>query len=124
KARDYLERARAVAPTFSQVYYRLAVIYQRLKQPDRAAEARALFKKYEQLDVEKRKYFPYGVLEFVQQTQDLPPTQRLERYRQELLKTEKLKPDDLNLLFILVQVNFGVGLKQEAFQRLEKIHSL
>jgi tetratricopeptide (TPR) repeat protein len=124
KARYYLERARAVAPTFSQVYYRLAVIYQRLKEPDRAAEARALFKKYEQLDVEKRKYFPYGVLEFIQETQDLPQNQRLERYRQELLKTEKLKPDDLNLLFMLVQVDFRLGLKDEALQRLERIGSL
>jgi tetratricopeptide (TPR) repeat protein len=124
RARDYLQRARAVAPTFSEVYYRLSVVYQRLKEPKLAAEARDMFKKYEQLDAETRKYFSSGVLEFVQQTQDLPPSQRLERYRQELLKTEKFKPDDLNLLFMLVQVDFRLGLRDEALQRLERIGSL
>jgi tetratricopeptide (TPR) repeat protein len=124
KAREFLERAQKVAPTFSQVYYRLALVYQRLKEPEKALEARALFKKYEQLDAEKRDFFPYGVLEFVQQTQSLPLAERLERYRQELLKTEKLKPDDLNLLFMLVQVELRLGLREEALQRLERISSL
>ena len=122
-AREYLERAREVAPTFAQVYYRLAIVYQRLKDPGKAAEARTLFKKYEQLDVEKRQYFPYGVIEFVQEHQKLPTKERLERYRLELLKTEQIRPDDLNVLFMLAQVYFRLGQKTEGLLKLERIFS-
>ncbi|PYV88229.1 MAG: hypothetical protein DMG05_15935 [Acidobacteria bacterium] len=124
RARDYFERAKTVDSKFAQVYYRLSVVYRRLKDPERAAEAFALFKKYEQLDAEKRKYFPYGVLEFVQETQKLPQREQLQRYRQELLRTEEMKPDDLNVLFMLAQVYFRLGQKEEALRKLERISSL
>jgi tetratricopeptide (TPR) repeat protein len=124
RARDYFERARAVDPKFAQVYYRLSVVYRRLKDVERATEAFTLFKKYEQLEAERRKYFPSGVLEFVQETQNLPQREQLDRYRQELLRTEQMKPDDLNVLFMLAQVYFRLGQKEEGLQKLERISSL
>ncbi|PYV41341.1 MAG: hypothetical protein DMG06_17435, partial [Acidobacteria bacterium] len=123
RARDYFERAKTVDPKFAQAYYRLSVVYRRLKEPERATEAFTLFKKYEQLDAEKRKYFPYGVLEFVQETQNLPQHEQLQRYRQELLQTEQMKPNDLNVLFMLAQVYFRLGQKEEALRKLESISS-
>jgi tetratricopeptide (TPR) repeat protein len=124
EAREYLERAREVVPTMSGVYYRLARVYQQLKETERAAEALALFKKYEQVDVERQRLYPRGVLEFLEQTQDLPGRTRWQRYLQDLLRAEQLKPDDVNVRFMLAQAFFRLGENQEAFKRLEKISSL
>ncbi len=120
RARDFLERAKAA----SQVYYRLSNIYRRLKDPERAAQNFALFKKYEEREEQRRNYYPQGVLDFVQQTQDLPESERLERYRQQLLHATETKPDDLNVWFMLAQVSFRTGRQQEAMAQLGKISSL
>jgi tetratricopeptide (TPR) repeat protein len=123
-ALEYLDRAVGVAPTFSQLYYRLSVIYRRLKKPEKAAQAFVSFKKYEQLDAQRRDYHPYGVLEFVKETQDLPETERLQRYRDALLKTAETRPDDLNVLFMQAQVYFRLGEDAQALERIAKISSL
>ena len=67
-ARDYLERARAESPMFSQIHYRLAIIYRRLGDAERASESLELFKKCDQLDARRRTYYPPGLLEFVNET--------------------------------------------------------
>jgi tetratricopeptide (TPR) repeat protein len=123
-ARDYFERAKAISPSYSQVYYRLSSVYRRLKEPDRAAENFALFKKYEERDAQRRNYYPQGVLEFVSETQDLPEAERLERYRQQLLRAAEMKPDDLNVLFMLAQVYLRTGQKEEAIRQLDKISAI
>ena len=120
-ARDFLERAKNAAPSFAQVYYRLSVVYRRLKDPERAAQSFALFKKYEERDEQRRDYYSQGVLEFVQQTQDLPEPERLERYRQQLLRAVEMKPDDLNVLFMLAQVYFRTGQDQKGADAIGKI---
>ena len=121
---DFLERAKTASPSFAQVYYRLSNVYRRLKDPERAAQNFALFKKYEEHEEQRRNYYPQGVLDFVQQTQDLPESERLERYRQQLLHATETKPDDLNVWFMLAQVSFRTGRKQEAMSQLGKIASL
>jgi tetratricopeptide (TPR) repeat protein len=123
-AREYLERATVVAPTFSQLHYRLSVTYRHLKDPDKSAQAFALFKKYEQSDEQRRSYRPHGVLEFVKETQDLPEGERLQRYREALLQAEKTRPDDLNVLFMQAQIYFRLGESQQALARIAKISSL
>jgi len=120
-ARRYLDRARTLSPNFAPVYYRLATAYRRLGQPARADEALALFKKYDQ---ESRATAPRGILEFVQETQNLPEKVRLERYRAALLKAEERKPDDINLLFMLARIELGLGEKEQAFQTLGRINAL
>lgn len=120
-ARKYLDRARTLSPNFAPVYYRLAAAYRRLGEPARADEALALFKKYDQ---ESRATAPRGILEFVQETQNLPEKDRLERYRAALLKAEERKPDDINLLFMLARIALGLGEKEQAFQTLGKISAL
>jgi tetratricopeptide (TPR) repeat protein len=121
RARDYLEKAIAVSPKFAQLYYRLSTVYRRLKQPDKAEQAFAAFKKYEQADEYRRNYYPHGVLEFVKETQDLPEPQKLERYRQQLLRAAQMKPDDLNVMFMLAQISFRMGQAREGLSTLEKI---
>ena len=123
-ALEYLEKAAAVAPTFSQVYYRLSVVYRRLKDSDKANQMFALFKKYEEADEERRSYRPHGVLDFVKETQDLPESQRLQRYREALSKAEQTHPDDLNVLFLEAQVDFRLGEKAGALERVARITSL
>jgi tetratricopeptide (TPR) repeat protein len=123
-AQQYLDRAVGVAPTFSQLYYRLSVVYRHLKNPEKAAQAFALFKKYEQMDEQRRDYRPYGVLEFVKETQDLPERERLQRYRDALLKTAETRPDDLNVLFMQAQVYFRLGEDAQALERIARISSL
>jgi tetratricopeptide (TPR) repeat protein len=120
----YFDRAVAVAPTFSQLYYRLSVVYRRLENLEKAAQAFTLFKKYEQLDRQRRDYHPYGVLEFVKETQDLPETERLQRYRDALLKTAETRPDDLNVLFMQAQVYLRLGEDAQALERIAIISSL
>jgi len=124
RARDFLERAKTASPSFAQVYYRLSNVYRRLKDPERAAQNFALFKKYEEREEQRRNYYPQGVLDFVQQTQDLPEPERLERYRQQLLHATETKPDDLNVWFMLAQVSFRTGREQDAMTQLGKITSL
>jgi len=119
--RDFLERAKTASPSFAQVYYRLSIVYRHLKDPERAALNFALFKKYEERDEQRRNYYPQGVLEFVKQTQDLPEPERLERYRQQLLRAVEMKPDDLNVLFMLAQVYFRTGQGQKAAEAIGKI---
>jgi tetratricopeptide (TPR) repeat protein len=123
-ARDFLERAKAVQPSFAQVYYRLSNVYRRLQDSSRAAQNFALFKKYEEREEQKRNYYPQGVLDFVKETQDLPEVARLERYRQQLLRVLELKPDDLNVLFMLAQVYLQTGQEQDAFRQLGKVAAL
>ncbi|MCU1275153.1 MAG: Tetratricopeptide 2 repeat protein, partial [Bryobacterales bacterium] len=123
RARDFLERAKMASPSFAQVYYRLSNVYRRLKDPERAAQNFGLFKKYEERDEQRRNYYPQGVLDFVQQTQDLPESERLERYRQQLLHATETKPDDLNVWFMLAQVSFRTGREQEAMAHIGKIVS-
>lgn len=123
-ARGYLEKAAAVAPTFSQIYYRLSVVYRRLKDPAKSAQAFALFKKYEEADEQRRSYRPHGVLEFVRETQDLPEAQRLQRYRAALSKAEQTRPDDLNVLFMEAQVDFRLGERPRALERVARIATL
>ncbi len=123
-ARDFLERAKIASPSFAQVYYRLSGIYRRLKDPERATQNFALFKKYEERDEQRRNYYPQGVLEFVKQTQDLSEPERLDRYRQQLLRAVEMKPDDLNVLFMLAQVYFRTGQDQKAAEAIGKITSL
>jgi tetratricopeptide (TPR) repeat protein len=106
------------------VYYRLSNVYRRLKDTERAAQNFALFNKYEERDEQRRNYYPQGVLDFVQETQDLPESERLDRYRQQLLHATETKPDDLNVWFMLAQVSFRTGRKQEAMSQLGKITSL
>jgi tetratricopeptide (TPR) repeat protein len=120
-ARDYFERAKAISPSHAQVYYRLSSVYRRLKEPERAAENFALFKKNEERDAQRRNYYPQGVLAFVGETQDLSEAERLERYRQQLLRAVEMKPDDLNVLFMLAQVYLRTGQKQESIRQLDKI---
>lgn len=124
RGRDFLERAKAASPSFAQVYYRLSNVYRRLKDPERAAQNFALFKKYEEREEQRRNYYPQGVLDFVQQTQDLPESERLERYRQQLLHATETKPDDLNVWLMLAQVSFRTGREQEAMSQVGKIASL
>jgi superkiller protein 3 len=123
RAREYLERARTESPTFSQLHYRLAAVYRRLGDDGRAAESLELFKKYGQADAQRRTYYPQGLLEFVNETQNLPDRQRLERYRAVLLKSEEKNGDDPDLLWFLAQVFLKLGQKPEALDRLEKIRS-
>jgi len=121
RARDFFERAKVASPSFAQVYYRLSNIYRRLKDPQRAAQNFALFKKYEEREEQRRNYYPQGVLEFVRETQDLPEAARLDRYRQQLLHASEMKPDDLNVLFMLAQVSFRSGQDQDGLAQLAKI---
>lgn len=123
-ARDYFERAKAISPSYSQVYFRLSSVYRRLNEPERAAENFTLFKKCEERDAQRRNYYPQGVLEFVRETQDLPEAERLERYRQQLLRAAEMKPDDLNVLFMLAQVYLRTGQKQESIRQLDKISAI
>ena len=123
-ARDYFERAKTISPSYSQVYYRLSSVYRRLKEPERAAENFALFQKCEERDAQRRNYYPQGVLEFVSETQDLPEAERLERYRQQLLRAAEMKPDDLNVLFMLAQVYLRTGQKEESIRQLDKISAI
>jgi tetratricopeptide (TPR) repeat protein len=123
-ARDFLERAKAAQPLFAQVYYRLSNVYRRLQDQNSAAQNFTLFKKYEEREEQKRNYYPQGVLDFVKETQDLPEAVRLERYRQQLLRAAELKPDDLNVLFMLAQVYLRTGKKQDAFRQIDKIAAL
>ncbi len=123
-ARDYLERASAESPAFSQIHYRLAAVYRQLGDAGRAAESLELFKKYDQLDAQHRTYYPQGLLDFVNETQNLPDRQRLERYRAALLKAEERNGDDPDLLLFLARVFLELGQKPEALKRLRKISSL
>ncbi len=124
RAREFLERAKVASPSFAQVYYRLSNVYRRLKDPQRAAQNFALFKKYEEREEQRRNYYPQGVLEFVRETQDLPEAARLDRYRQQLVHASEMKPDDLNVLFMLAQVSFRSGKDQEGVAQLAKIAML
>jgi tetratricopeptide (TPR) repeat protein len=123
-ARDYFERAKAISPSYSQVYYRLSSVYRSLKEPERAAENFTLFKKNEERDAQRRSYYPQGVLEFVSETQDLPEAERLERYREQLLRAVEMKPDDLNVLFMLAQVYLRTGQKPDCIRQLDKISAI
>lgn len=123
-AREYLEKAISVEPAFSQLYYRLSVVERRLNRPEQAKEAFALFKKYEDLDRQRRDYHSFGVLDFVKETQGLPETERWLRYRDALLKTAETHPDDLNVLFMQAQVYFRLGDNAHALERLAQISSL
>src|SRR5262249_55929993 len=53
----------------------------------------------------------------------LPERQRLERYREALLKGEKLKGDDPNLLLMLARIELQLGIKSEALRRIEQVTS-
>jgi len=123
RAREYLERARVESPTFSQLHYRLAAVYRQLGDAGWAAESLDLFKKYSQADAQRRTYYPQGLLEFVNETQNLPDRQRLERYRAVLLKSEEKNGDEPDLLWFLAQVFLKLGQKPEALDRLQKIRS-
>ena len=123
-ARDYLERARSESPAFSQIYYRLAGVYRQLGDAGRAAESLELFKRYDAVDAQRRTYYPQGLLEFVNEAENLPDRQRLERYRAALLKAEEKNGDDPDLLLFLAHVFLKLGQKPEALERLRKIPSL
>lgn len=124
RARPYYERAIKTAPTFPQTYYRLSVLYRRVKDTDQANAMFALFKKYEANAQEKQKYHPHGVLTFLAQTQDLSDTERLNRYKHELLRVSQIRPDDVNVLFMLAQVNFGLGEHDDGLTRIGQIVTL
>jgi tetratricopeptide (TPR) repeat protein len=121
RAQAHYERAMKTAPTFPQTYYRLSVLYRRLKDTDQANAMFALFKKYEESAEEKQKYHPHGVLTFLAQTQDLSDTERLNRYKQELLRVAQIRPDDVNALFMLAQVSFGLGERDDGLARIGQI---
>ena len=121
QAQAYYERAIKTAPTFPQTYYRLSVLYRRLKDTNQANAMFALFKKYEESAEEKQKYHPHGVLTFLAQTQDLSDTERLNRYKRELLRVAQIRPDDVNVLLMLAQVNFGLGEQDDGLTRVGQI---
>jgi tetratricopeptide (TPR) repeat protein len=123
-ARRYLERALAISPTFSQAYFRLSTVYRRLKEPARANAAFAQFQKYDRLQQEKWSYRPHGVLAFVGATQDLPETERLTRYRQELQKAINLHSDDVNVRFLLAQTDFRLGNSSDALECIDQVSLL
>jgi tetratricopeptide (TPR) repeat protein len=120
RSRDYLERAAASAPTFAQTYYRLSTVYRRLKDTEHANAAFAQFRKYERLNEEKRSYHPSGVIEFLTKVQDLSESERLARYREELLRTLSAMPDDANALQMLAQVELRLGKTQDALDRINR----
>jgi tetratricopeptide (TPR) repeat protein len=121
QARVYYERAIKTAPAFPQTYYRLSVLYRRLKDTDQANAMFALFKKYEESVQEKQKYHPHGVLTFLAETQDLSETERLNRYKQELLRVSQIRPNDVNVLLMLAQVNFGLSEHDDGLTRVGQI---
>ena len=123
RASEYLEQATSVAPRFPQAYYRLAAVYRQLGDPHRAEEALTLFRKYDALDEERRTNRPRGMIEFLENTQALPERQRLERYREALLKGEKLRGDDPNLLLMLARIELQLGNKSEVLRRIEQVTS-
>lgn len=121
RARDYYERAAKASPTFPQTYFRLSVLYRRLKDPVRANAMFALFQTYQGSEEDKQSYHPHGVLTFLAQTQDLSESERLRRYEQELLHVAGTKPDDLNVLFMLAQIEFRLGNRDAARARIDQI---
>jgi len=124
EARQYLKEAIAVEPSFSQLYYRLSIVERRLNHPQDAAQAFALFKKYDVVDRQRRENRGSGILDFVKETQSLSETERLQRYRDALLKTAETRPDDLNLLFLQAQVYFRLGEDAQALEKVARISSL
>ena len=108
EARTYLERAAQVSPAFSQTYYRLTLVYKRLNEMELSTKA---FERFQQCkrDEERANYRPYGVLAFVKETQDLPDTERLRRYRGELARAEQSRPNDVNVMFMLAQIDLRLG---------------
>ncbi len=121
RARDYYERAVKASPSFPPTYYRLSVLYRRLKNFDRANAMFALFQKYQQSDRDKQSYHPHGVLTFLAQTQDLSESERMQRYKQELLHVADTKPDDLNVLLMFAQIEFRLGNRDAAIARIDQI---
>jgi tetratricopeptide (TPR) repeat protein len=124
QARQYLQKAIEVEPSLSQLYYRLSIVERRLNHPQEAAQAFALFKKYDVVDRQRRENRGSGILDFVKETQSLPETERLQRYRDALLKTAETRPDDLNLLFLQAQVYFRLGEEAQALETVARISSL
>jgi tetratricopeptide (TPR) repeat protein len=83
-----------------------------------------LFQKYERGTEEAQDYHPHGVLSFLAQTQDLSELERLARYKKELLNVAGIKPNDLNVLFMLAQVNFRLGETHDGLTTLDRIVAL
>jgi tetratricopeptide (TPR) repeat protein len=123
-ARKYLEHAIDVSPTLSQAYFRLSTVYRRLNETERANAAFEQFRKYDRLEQEKSSYHPHGVLEFLGATQDLPETERLTRYREELQKAVTLHSDDINVRFLLAQTEFRLGNSGNGLESINQISVL
>jgi tetratricopeptide (TPR) repeat protein len=119
-ARTYLERASQVSPGFSQPYYRLTIVYKRLNEPELATKAFARFQECKR-EEERANYRPYGVLAFVKETQDLPATERLGRYREELARAEQMRPNDINVMFMLAQIDLRLGDTGKSLATIQKL---
>lgn len=124
RALEYFQLARNVNPAYPETYYRLAAVYRRLGKIPQAKKCLAMFRKYNQTSGSQQKDYPPGVLEFVAKTQNLPQRQRLERYGQVLLRAEREKPNDVNVLLALARIYLRLGQKQEAMKRLARISAL
>ena len=120
RARTLLERASKVSPGFSQPYYRLTIVYKKLNEAELSAKA---FERFQQCkkEEERSNYRPYGVLAFVKQTQDLPEQERLRRYRAELERAEQGRPNDVNVMLMLTQIELRLGDAEESIRTIRKL---
>jgi tetratricopeptide (TPR) repeat protein len=123
RARTYLERASQVSPGFSQTYYRLTLVYKKLNETELSAKAFARFQQCKK-EEERANYRPYGVLAFVKETQDLPETDRLRRYRSELARAQQSRPKDINVMLMLAQIDLRLGDTGESIEAIRKLTEL